>query len=110
MKIFTVLLLIVVIAGCKPNHDFPLPPEAQLSLSACPRAAQPSGSCYSVPLTHKETLDWYFNRSIEEDWTYQPLSDDEPFSVQLMTTTNSLLIYFYRKPGDQSTGILIYDQ
>lgn len=107
MKKISIVILMLFLIACSSNTVIPLPPNAKKSTSACPKATLQEGECFSVPTTHNETIDWYMNKSKDKGWTFNITSDDEPFSYNLIIEDKSIMIYFYRQPGEQSTGLLV---
>ncbi|GMK39141.1 hypothetical protein PCCS19_21950 [Paenibacillus sp. CCS19] len=106
-KCFVLLTILLLVVGCS-NTSIPLPPGTSQSKSSCPEEIlHLGGTCYSVPHSHNETITWYEDKSIEEGWTFNSTTDDEPYSYVFITKDKKAIITFYRQSEDEHTGLLM---
>ncbi|MCQ6559993.1 hypothetical protein [Paenibacillus mendelii] len=106
-KHIMLVAFMLALVACS-GSEIPLPPEAKESKSACPEVIlHLGGKCYSVPKSHNETIAWYEEKAKEEGWTFNVMTDDEPFSFMLTIEDKNATITFYRQPDEKSSGFLI---
>lgn len=104
--LFLLIGSVTLFAACD-SGEIPLPHGTQEDKSLCPAVAlKAEDTCFSVPLSHYETITWFQDVLQKEGWSVDWGTDDEPIKAYIQKKNKKTEWIFYKQMGDEITGLM----